>query len=112
MTPRFKPYRKDYGQSQLFATNVFDLLPEDHECFLYQELFDQLDTSEIASTHIYAIPTRTSIENPLFSAYTISDHYVGSFATICVPRAGMPCQTDLSMNSLHSIMLRLLQDIK
>ena len=47
MAPRFKPYRKDYCQSQLFATNVFDLLPEDHECFLYQELFEQLDTSEV-----------------------------------------------------------------
>ena len=47
MAPRFKRYRKDYCQSQLFATNVFDLLPEDHECFLYQELFEQLDTSEV-----------------------------------------------------------------
>ena len=47
MASRFKPYRKDYCQSQLFATNVFDLLPEDHECFLYQELFEQLDTSEV-----------------------------------------------------------------
>ena len=47
MASRFKPYRKDYCQSQLFATNVFDLLPEDHECFLYQELFEQLDMSEV-----------------------------------------------------------------
>ena len=31
MASRFKPYRKDYCQSRLFATNVFDLLPEDHE---------------------------------------------------------------------------------
>ena len=47
MTPRFKPYRKDCSQSQLFATNVFHLLPEDHECFLNQELFEQLETSEV-----------------------------------------------------------------
>ena len=47
MAPRFKPYRKDCSQSQLFATNVFNLLPEDHECFLYQELFEQLDTPEV-----------------------------------------------------------------
>ena len=37
MPPRFKAYPKDYYQSQLFPANVFDLLPEDHECFLYQE---------------------------------------------------------------------------
>ena len=47
MALRFKPYRKDYNQSQLFATNVFDLLPEDHDCFLYQDLFEQLDASEV-----------------------------------------------------------------
>ena len=51
MAPRFKPYRKDYCQSRLFATNVFDLLPEDHECFLYQELFEQLDTSEVEAQY-------------------------------------------------------------
>ena len=46
MALRFKPYRKDYNQSQLFARNVFDLLEEGHDCFLYQ-LFEQLDTSEV-----------------------------------------------------------------
>ena len=51
MAPRFKPYQKDSCQSQLFATNVFDLLPEDHECFLYQELFAQLDTSEVEARY-------------------------------------------------------------
>ena len=51
MAPRFKPYRKDYCQSQLFATNVFDLLPEDHECFLYQELFEQLDTTKVEAQY-------------------------------------------------------------
>ena len=53
MAPRFKPYRKDYCQSRLYATNLFDLLPEDHECFLYQELFEQLDTSEVEAQYSY-----------------------------------------------------------
>ena len=30
---------------------MFDLLPEDHECFLYQELFEQLDTSEVEAQY-------------------------------------------------------------
>ena len=51
MPPRFKAYPKDYYQSQLFPANVFDLLPEDHECFLYQELFEQLDTSEVEAQY-------------------------------------------------------------
>ena len=51
MPPRFKAYPKDYYQSQLFPANVFDLLPEDHECFLYQELFEPLDTSEVEARY-------------------------------------------------------------
>lgn len=51
MPPRFKAYPKDYYQSQLFPANVFDLLPKDHECFLYRELFGQLDTSEVEAQY-------------------------------------------------------------
>ncbi len=28
-------------------SNIFDLLPDDHECFIYSRLFDQLDTTSI-----------------------------------------------------------------
>ena len=45
--PRFKDYPADYSQSQLFPDNVFDLLPDDHDCFVYRDLFEQLDTSEV-----------------------------------------------------------------
>ena len=45
--PRFKGYPADYSQSQLFLGNVFDLLPDDHDCFVYRDLFEQLDTSEV-----------------------------------------------------------------
>ena len=42
------PFKKDpveFKQRSLFATNVFDLLPEDHECYVYNDIFEQLDTS-------------------------------------------------------------------
>ena len=45
--PRFKDCPSDYSQSQLFPGNVFYLLPDDHDCFVYRDLFDQLDTSEV-----------------------------------------------------------------
>ncbi|MCY3775370.1 MAG: hypothetical protein OXH11_05270, partial [Candidatus Aminicenantes bacterium] len=35
----------------MFRANVFDLLPEDHDCFLYRELFAQLDTSEVEAQY-------------------------------------------------------------
>ena len=51
MAPRFKPYPRDYYQSQLFPANVFELLRKDHEYFLYRELFEQLDTSEVEAQY-------------------------------------------------------------
>ena len=48
MPAPFKDYPADYFQNQLFPSNVFDLLPDDHDCFVYRDLFEQLDTSELA----------------------------------------------------------------
>ena len=47
MSAAFKDYPADYFQSQLFPSNVFDLLPDDHDCFVYRDLFEQLDISEV-----------------------------------------------------------------
>ena len=44
------PFKKDpvsYKQKALFASNIFDLLPTDHQCFVYEDIFKQLDTSSV-----------------------------------------------------------------
>ena len=43
----FKKDPDDFNQRALFVSNIFDLLPEDHECFIYEDIFKQLDTSSI-----------------------------------------------------------------
>lgn len=53
MSPRFKSSPIEFNQHLLFPTNVFDLLPQDHECYLYRDLFQQLDTSEVESKYSY-----------------------------------------------------------
>jgi len=40
----FKPSPIELNQRLLFPTNVFDLLAEDHECYLYHDIFQELDT--------------------------------------------------------------------
>ena len=40
----FKDYDNSHDQRELFASNVFDLLPDEHDCFLFADLFTQLDT--------------------------------------------------------------------
>jgi len=49
MKPLFKPSPIELNQRLLFPSNIFDLLSKDHECYLYQDIFQQLDTSELES---------------------------------------------------------------
>ena len=44
------PFKKspiETSQRLLFPTNIFDLLPGDHECYLYRDIFAHLKTSSV-----------------------------------------------------------------
>ena len=47
----FKSDSDDLQAAQNFAGNIFDLLPNDHECFVFDKLFDQLDTRVIEAQY-------------------------------------------------------------
>ena len=47
MKPAFKPNPVELDQRLLFPSNVFDLLGDGHECYLYDTIFQQLDTSQV-----------------------------------------------------------------
>ena len=51
MSVPFKSSPIEFNQHLLFPSNIFDLLAEDHECYLYTDLFQQLDTSVIESSY-------------------------------------------------------------
>ena len=51
MKPPFKPSPVELNQRLMFPTNVFDLLNNEHECYLYEDIFKQLDTSELESRY-------------------------------------------------------------
>ena len=51
MSVPFKSDPVDAVQRQLFPGNVFDLLPTEHDCYLFHDLFQQLDTSSIESQY-------------------------------------------------------------
>lgn len=42
---RFKYDPTQFRQRQLFPSSVFDLLPKDHACFVFDEILEQLDVS-------------------------------------------------------------------
>jgi len=44
------PFKKDpveFNQRPLFPANIFDLLPKNHNCFVYEDIFEQLATSSV-----------------------------------------------------------------
>jgi transposase len=48
------PFKKSpltFNPALLSPPNIFDLLPNDHECFVCRDIFDQLDTSAIESLY-------------------------------------------------------------
>ncbi len=51
MKPPFKPSPVELNQRLMFPSSVFDLLKDDHECYLYQDIFKQLDTSELEGNY-------------------------------------------------------------
>jgi transposase len=51
MSGPFKSDPVDASQRQLFPDSVFDLLPTDHDCYLFHDLFRQLATSSIESQY-------------------------------------------------------------
>ncbi|VAW49476.1 Transposase, IS4 family [hydrothermal vent metagenome] len=53
MPPPFKASPSEYNQHALFPSNIFMLLPEDHECPVYKSLFEQIDTSALEDKYSY-----------------------------------------------------------
>ena len=48
------PFKKDpaeFNQRVLFPSNVFDMLPKDHECFIFDDIFRQIDISSIEKNY-------------------------------------------------------------
>lgn len=40
----FKKSPAEFDQHILFPTNVFDLLPDEHDCYVFESILDQIDT--------------------------------------------------------------------
>lgn len=47
MSISFKKSPIEFKQHQMYPSNVFDLLPDDHDCYLYSDIFKQLETASI-----------------------------------------------------------------
>jgi len=76
------PFKKDpmeFNQRALFATNIFDLLPYDHPCFIYEDIFQQLDTSSVEEQ--FSVRGQNAYHPRLVTAILIYAYSQGSFSS-------------------------------
>ena len=88
------PFKKspiELNAALLSPSNVFDLLPDDHECFVYRDLFDQLDTAAIEK--LYSDKGQHAYHPKLIVSILIYVYSRGTFSSREIERR---CKEDLS----------------
>jgi transposase len=91
MSIPFKSRPVEFHQHQLFPSNIFDLLSQDHECYLYAELFEQLDTASVES--LYSIKGQHAYHPKQIVSILIYAYSRGVFSSRQIERR---CREDLS----------------
>jgi len=91
MSVPFKSSPVEFNQHLLFPTNIFDLLPKGHECFLYADLFQQIDTSSLES--LYSVKGQHAYHPKLIVAILIYAYSQGVFSSRKIEKR---CKEDLS----------------
>jgi transposase len=108
-----KPFKKspiEFKQSLLFPTNIFDLLPKDHEVYIYSDIFKQLDTSSIEKK--YKVKGQNAYHPQLIVSILIYAYSRGVFSSRQIQRR---CQEDLSfmyIAKMQSPNFRVLSDFR
>jgi transposase len=88
------PFKKDpidYNHRTLLTTNVFDLLLKDHDCFIYEDIFSQIDIEEIEKK--YSIWGQHAYHLHLIAAILIYTYSQGIFSSRKIEKK---CKEDLS----------------
>jgi transposase len=94
----------------LFPSNIFDLLPKDHECFVYDDIFDRIDISSIEKQ--YSFIGQKAYSPRLIAGILIYAYSRGVFSSRQIEKR---CHEDLSfmyISHLHCPNFRVLSDFR
>ena len=91
MPTPFKSSPVEFNQHLLFPSNIFDLLSEGHECYLFADLFQQIDTTSIESG--YSVKGQHAYHPKLIVSILIYAYSRGVFSSRQIERR---CREDLS----------------
>ena len=91
MTAPFKKDPEEFKGRKLMAENVFDLLSDDDDCFIYEDIFSQIDTKAIEEK--YSMLGRHAYHPKLNIAILIYAYSQGIYSSRKIEKR---CRKDLS----------------
>lgn len=91
MSIPFKQSPVEFNQRLLFPSNIFDLLPKSHECYLYNDIFQQIDTSSLEIK--YSRKGQNAYHPKLIVSILIYSYSQGVFSSRQIEKR---CKEDLS----------------
>ena len=106
----FKKNPLEFDQRLLFPPNIFDLLPSDHQCFVYEDIFKQLDTSEVERN--YSVLGQNAYHPRLITGILIYAYSQGVFSSRQIEKK---CHEDLGfiyISHLNCPNFRVLSDFR
>lgn len=107
------PFKKDplaFQQRTLYPTYIFDLLPRDHECYIYDGLFEQIDTASVEGR--YSILGQNAYHPRLITGILIYAYRRGVFSSREIERR---CHEDLAfmyISHMNCPNFRVLSDFR
>ena len=99
------PFKKDpveFAGRKLLAENVFDLLEKDDDCFIYEDIFAQIDTKSIEEK--YSMAGQHAYHPRRVTAILIYAYSQGIYSSRQIEKK---CKKDLSFLHFSSIFLEL-----
>jgi transposase len=106
----FKEDPEEFKGRKLFAQNVFDLLPPDHDCFIYEDIFSQIDTKPLEEK--YSMLGRHAYHPKLVVSILIYAYSQGVYSSRKIEQK---CRQDLSfmyISHLNCPNFRVLSDFR
>jgi transposase len=110
MSIPFKKSPIEFNQRQLFPSNIFDLLSSEHECYLYNDIFQQLETSILESK--FSRKGQNAFHPRLIVSILIYAYSQGLFSSRQIEKR---CNEDLSfmyISGMHCPNFRVLSDFR
>ena len=106
----FKQDPEEYRQGMLFPGNLFDLLPKDHSCFVYEDIFQQIDAASLMKN--YSLNGQHAFDPRLLTSILIYAYTQGIFSSRQIRQK---CQEDLGFKYIAHMQMpdfRVISDFR